>query len=259
MNNNLPQHQEVDFLPSEYRHQHARRRHFGQQVLIGAAVIGLLALAAGGQAWWRQRVRRELAELAPHYDRAMAQTAELGKLQTELQVAQTEAQLLTYLRHPWPCTQLLAALLAPLPETITFREIRISREASKGPGIIDRTPRLDRQAQEQLLAKLPRAGRDLKALRDQFDRAATQVSLSGFASDSDAVYRYLGELGKNRLLAKVDLVSLDNASTASNRREDRLEFKLSLLVRPGYGLPDGPAAPPPEASAARAPRKGGAL
>jgi Tfp pilus assembly protein PilN len=107
------------------------------------------------------------------------------------------------------------------------------------------------------LAKLPRAGRDLKALREQFDRATTVVSLSGLASDSDGVYRYLGELGRNRLFAKVDLVSLDNAANAANRREDRLEFKLSVVVRPGYGLPDGPAAPPPDSPETS--RKGASL
>lgn len=242
--------QDVDFLPREFRQQHARRRELTQQILVGLTVVSVLAAAAGGQAWWRQRVARELAEVAPQYTRALAQADELTKLQAELQVAQAEAQLITYLRHPWPCTQLLSALVGPLPDSVTFREIRVIREPSKGDPF-DRTPRPDRQTLEQQLAQLPRAGRDLKTLREQFDRAPTLVSLSGMATDSAAVYRYLGELSKNRLLAKVDLVSLDNAS---NRRDDKLEFKLAVVVRPGYGMPEGPTAPPTETTLPKLPR-----
>jgi Tfp pilus assembly protein PilN len=240
---------DVDFLPPEYRQQHARRRHIGQQVLIGSVVIGLVAMASAGQVYWAQNVRRELAALMPQCERVAAQTVELNKLQAELQVAQAEAQLLTYLRHPWPCTQLFAALTAPLPNTITFRELRITRSATK-IDTPDRSPRLDRKAMEKLLAKLPRAGRDLKALREQCDTAPLSISLLGVASDSAAVYRYLGELNKNRLLAKVDLVSLENAS----QQEDQLEFKMALLVRSGYGQPNGPSGPPTEKTV---PAKGG--
>lgn len=251
MNNTFPP-QDVDFLPNEYRHQHARRRRLSQEILGGVALVAVLVVAAGSQAYWGQHVRRQLAEVVPQYDRAVAQTEELNKLQAELQVAQAEAQLITYLRHPWPCTQLLSALVSPLPEAVAFREIRISREAGKID--IMAAPPVDRQTLEQQLAKLPRAGRDLKALRDQFDRSATVMSLAGVASDSRAVYQYLGELGKNRLLAKVDLVSLDNAS---NRPEDKLEFKLSVTARPGYGQPEGPTGPAPGMATGEPRAKGG--
>jgi hypothetical protein len=239
MTSTIPTHQEVDFLPREYRQQHARRRQLAGQFLVGVALVGLVAATAGGQAWWRHRVQRELDQVTPLYQTAVNQSGELSKLQAELEVAQAEAQLITYLRHPWPSSQLLSALVGPLPEAIAFREIRITHEPDKSPVLLG--PRPDKQTLEQQLARLPKAGRDLKALREQFDRAPTLLSLSGLATDSDAVYRYLGELSKNRLLAKVELVSLDNAA---DRREDKLEFKLNVLVRPGYGLPDGPAAPP---------------
>jgi Tfp pilus assembly protein PilN len=254
MNANTFHQQDVDFLPPEYRQQHARRRKLGQQVLIGAIVVGLVAVASAGQACWAKRVRREMDALTPQCERVAAQTAELNKLQAELQVAQAEAQLLTYLRHPWPCTQLLAALTAPLPDSITFREIRIGRQANRAAELMDRAPRLDRQALEKMLAQLPRAGRDLKTLRDQCDHAPLAISLLGLASDSAAVYRYLDELSKHRLLAKVDLVSLENAS----HQQDQLEFKVAVLVRPGYGLPDGPKGLPPETPAATRTASGGA-
>ncbi len=236
MNPNTPHQQDIDFLPPEYRQQHERRRQLARQVLIGAAVVGFVAVAAAAQAYWAKNVRRELATLTPQCERVAAQTAELNKLQAELQVAQAEAQLLTYLRHPWPCTQLLAALTAPLPDTITFRELRINHGSSKAADAQDPATRLDRKVLEKLLAQLPRAGRDLKALRELCDFTPISISLLGVASDSAAVYRYLNELSKNRLLAKVDLVSLENSS----HQEDHLEFKTAILVNPGYGQPNGP-------------------
>jgi hypothetical protein len=185
--------------------------------------------------------RGELARLVPLYDQAVRQNAEIARLQAELQVVQAEAELITYLRHPWPRTQLLQAVVDPLPEAITLREVTIARDSNRGAETMDRVPQFDRQTQEQTLAKLPRAARDLKTLREQFDRMPVVIRLVGSTGDDGAPHRYVAELGKNPLFVKADLVSLENATTD---REGKLEFKAVVMIRPGYGLPDGPSAPP---------------
>ena len=249
----MPEHQ-VDFLPIEYHQQHELRRQVSHRILTIVLVVGLVAALASWQSHSGRVARGELAELVPQYDRAVRQDQELSKLQGELQVAQAEAELITYLRHPWPRTQLLRAVVDPLPEAITLREVTIARDANRGAETMDRVPQLDRQAQEQALAKLPPAARDLKALREQFDRVQVVISLSGATTDDSAPHRYVAELGKNPLFVKADLVSLENAAAD---REGKLEFKAVVVVRPGYGLSDGPAAPPENSVSQRqAPRSG---
>ena len=248
----MPQH-EIDFLPIEYRQQHDLRRQVSQRIAIGVLVAGLLAGLAAWQSHSGRAARRELAAVVPQYDQAVRQREELSKLQAELQVAQAEAELITYLRHPWPRTQLLRALVDPLPKVITLHEVTIARDANRGAELMDRVPQFDRQAQEQQLAKLAPAARDLKALREQFDRVQVMISLSGTTTDDGAPHRYVAELGKNRLFAKADLVSLENAGAD---REGKLQFKAVVVVRPGYGLPEGPPAPPASAMTQRQPTAG---
>jgi hypothetical protein len=236
----MPEYQ-VDFLPIEYHRRHELRRQTSHRILVGVVAVALVAALASWQLHAGRVARRELARLVPQYDQILRQNDEISKLQGELQVAQAEAELITYLLHPWPRTQLLRAVVDPLPDASMLREITIARDSNRRAETMDRVPQLDRQAQEQALAKLPRAARDLKTLREQFDRMPVVIRLAGLTSDDGAPHRYVAELGKNPLFAKADLVSLDSAG---GDREGKLEFKAVVMVRPGYGLPDGPAAPP---------------
>lgn len=241
---------EIDFLPIQYREQHDLRRQVIQRILIGLVVAGLLAGLAAWQSHSGRAASRELAQLLPQYEQAVRQNRELSKLHDELRVAQAEAELITYLRHPWPRTQLLRALAEPLPKMITLSEVTIARDANRSAQIPDRSAQLDRQAQEQQLAKLAPAARDLKMLRDQFDRAQVVISLSGTTTDGQATHQYVQKLEKNGLFKDAKLVSQENSATD---REGKFEFKAVVSVRPGYGLPDGPTAPPASAVTQRQP------
>lgn len=240
---------EVDFLPVQFRQHHARRRDLSQCVLLSAAVLGLLCAVAAWQAYSGRRARRELAEITPQYELAVRQGAELSKLQAELQVAQAEADLITYLDHPWPRSRLLTEVVDALPEAITLKDISIVRENGRSE-VGAFMPQLDRRTQEQEMAKLPPAARDLKALRELYDRSRMVIRLTGTTSDDAAPHRFVAALGKGPLFAEADLVSLENGGSP---RDGKLEFAATVAVRPGYGLPGGPSGPPPDAVA----QKGG--
>jgi hypothetical protein len=48
----------------------------------------------------------------------------------------------------------------------------------------------------------------------------------------------VSELGKNALFSTVNLLSIDDATADHS---GKLRFNVSVIVRPGYGLPGGPA------------------
>ncbi|MBN1909531.1 MAG: hypothetical protein JW818_07330 [Pirellulales bacterium] len=231
---------DVDFLPAEHRHQHARRHtHFWRVVvLIGFGV--LLGGTAVAQHVRRQSVDGQLTVVRTQYDMAQRQRDELTRLQNNHALLADSAALCTYLRHPWPRTQILAAVLNPLPDEITLDELTISREMPKDAKSAGLSSRINLEAEEKRLAALSPAQRDLEKLRDEVDKLETIVKLSGKTTQAAALHRYLGELGRSKLLAKAELNSLSEDDNASEDGEGDMKFTATVTVRPGYGQPNGP-------------------
>ena len=228
---------EIDFLPLAYRQQQTRRQWFSQRITVVVLFIGLVLLAGGSQLYHRFEAQKILAALVPQCEQAQRQTAQLGGLQEQLQTAEARAELHTYLRHPWPCSRLLAAIIAPLPKEVMFQELRMAREGNPNLDSSDRPPRPGAPAEEPPAAKLSPAGQDLKWLRETYDRTKTVIRISGISTNTVALYRYLSRLGKSDLFAKADLVSIDEGQGAG------MHFNALIVVRPGYGQPGGPDDP----------------
>lgn len=232
--------QDIDFLPVEYRQEHARRQLQPWRIVVVAAFAALLAAAAFSQYNCKQRVKQELAAILPQYEQAVSQNAKLAELQSRLQTARTYAELYTYLRHPWPRTQLLATLLAPLPEEITLGQLQIIREKPQDQTPTERRSRSERKIEQEEDETLPPAVRDLKRLRDECDEMETLVLISGTTSESGMLHRYLGELNDSELFSIAELESSESAGVGPDSTE---QFRARLLVRPGYGQPGGPTGP----------------
>jgi hypothetical protein len=247
---------DVDFLPAEYRQRRRRRRDKPWQVIVVIAFSALLAAAAVAQQQERRRLRRELDAVEPAYQSALEQQRRLAELQGRMQRVGAAAELFTYLRHPWPRTQVLEAILEPLPEEVRFEKIRIVAEAADqrpaGPAAASRA---QRRAAEDELARLDPAQRDLRLLRDEHDALRTVVRLSGTATDGEALHHYLDRLGNNPVFRRADLETIENLVGA---HQGEMRFEATLVVRPGYGQPGGPEPEgDPSRAIAQTPRPGG--
>jgi len=236
----MHQMQEIDFLPVQYRQKYARRQWQPWRVAVVAAFAVLLVAAVFSQRDRKRQAEKELAAIVPQYDLAVRQNRRLAEIWTQLDTARNTAELFTYLRHPWPRTQLLAALLAPLPEGISIEELRITRETPQGRAVPERRPRAENALEGEQLNALPPAVRDLTRLREEFDKTKTVVLISGTTRDTAALHRYLGELGGATLFSRAEL---DSLASAENQPAGTLQYRATLLVRPGYGQPGGPTGP----------------
>ncbi len=229
---------DIDFLPAQYHRRQARQRSKPWQAIVVVAFVGLMAFAALGQYRERRRLRAELEQIEPRHERAVAQRAKLDSIQDELRAMRAEAALLTYLRHPWPRTQLLQALLAPLPGEVVLAKLEISGEAILArKGSEQRPPRTT--AESEPSSDKP-AEHDLAELRQKVDALETVIRLSGTTTDGEALHRYLGELARNPLFQKTELESIESAVGGAG---DPPKFDATIVVQPGYGLPGGPAGP----------------
>jgi len=229
---------DIDFLPIEYRQKHQRRQSQPWQLVAAAAIVGLVATAAIGQRCHSRRASGELATIAPAYAAAVKLQNRLAEVQKELNRAKARAELNTYLRHPWPRTQLLSALLGPLPDEIAFLEVQIHRQASSVFSTKGVRPPADKKSEEEKLNLLPPAGRDLEKIRARVDPMQTVVVLSGRATESAALHRYLSDLDAEDLFDKAELDSLSGIE--GDQRDAAVQFRAVLTVRPGYGQPGGP-------------------
>ena len=222
----------IDFLPAEYRQRVRQRQSQLWRIVVAAAMIVLVAAAAITQHCHRRRVRADLAEVTPAYAAAVALQSRLTDVQRQLDQARACAELYTYLRHPWPRTQLLVAIIEPLPDEITLQRVQILREPA------DARPPVEGKPQEAAIASLLPAQRDLAKLRDRMDPTRTIMILTGTAAGSSTLHRYLGELDATEIFESAELKRFE--SVAGGRS---LRFQVVLGVQPGYGQLGGPAGP----------------
>ncbi len=163
----------IDFLPTEYRQRVRQRRSQSWRIVVAAAMVGLVAAAAITQHYRWRRVRADLAAVTPAYVAAVNVQSRLADVQRQLDQARRVQELYTYLRHPWPRTQLLAAMLGPLPDEITLQQVQILGEPAGVSSPAEARPAVEAKTQEASLASLLPAQRDLAKLRDRMDPTRT--------------------------------------------------------------------------------------
>ena len=233
---------QIDFLPQEYRQRHARRNVKPWRHIVVVAVLCAVAGLASVQRIQRQRVQRELTLVSPLYEQVIGQQKRLADVQTQLRRAKDEANVYAYLRHPWPKTQLLAAVLKSVPTEVRIEQLGIVREAivtATPAGLPETRPRSNATPEDQ--TKLSPDERDLRRLRAEYDKLRTVIHLSGSTSDSASLHAYFAELGRLPLFAKAEIESLE---TTEIRGAATVRFRATVCVRNGYGQAGGPAASP---------------
>jgi len=231
---------DIDFLPPGYRQQHAKRNVRVWRVVVVVSFVAMLSVASLVQYYRLAYARSCLAQLKIQRKVAENQNAQLTKIQSQLKRFSCDAELFTYLRHPWPRTQVLAALLAPLPDSVTLDQLEIKvdvpSERQRKQSRLRREPNKGEEEGESLLP----AQRDLTTLREQMDSARVSIVLCGRTIDPAALHRYLGDLGRCSLFAKAELDSLEGETNGRDLPEGTMLFQAVIVLHPGYGQPGGP-------------------
>jgi len=239
----------IDFLPDQYRKQDADRKTRMWRFAGAIVITGVLGVVALLQFSLRNRVQSQLIAIAPQYKVAQSQAAQLATLQEELRIAEQDANLYTYLRHPWPRTQIIAAITSPLSNEMALTELQITQEeiGSQRQGILGALEvgpggqKLDLKSQKEALAKMTPPERDLYQLRKKCEAQQTVVNIAGTTTDTAMLRQYLARVGKSPLFVTVELCSVESASGPSE--PNLSEFHIQFVVAPGYGQLNGPKPP----------------
>jgi hypothetical protein len=230
----------IDFLPDIYRQREALRRARLWWCIVVVVFGGAIGASATAQGLLRSNLKRQLVLLEPQFISAQAQVRELTALQTQIVRASHEANLYTYLDHPWPRTQLLAEVVRPLPEVIRLTQVHVGEEeqARNGQPAGPRNARPDDPKASQ--ASDPEL--DLARLQDELDRRQATIELDGHTSDVARLHDYVADVNRSRLVAAAHIKSLE---AAIPNQPGRTRFTLRLIVQPGHCQSSDAAAPAP--------------
>jgi len=247
----------IDFLPPKYREQsaldQAKLWHLGVVCIFGAMIAG----AAIFQFSMRCSVSAELAEVDQHYLEAQALAQKLTLTAQDLERARGEARLYAYLRHDWPRTQILALLATSFPDEVTLTETRLDISIPESARMAAQSERQNAPPPNPGAVPPPKpaaAIADLAKLRSLRESALSVLHLTGSTRDVSALHSYLAELAAHPLVAKAELLSLEQSGPAGSSVGEQSLFRARVSIRPNYsqiGGPAMPAEPAPNAAVAR--------
>ena len=177
---------DIDFLPASYRQMTVHRKANVWRLAAGGLFVAMIGFSGFYQHMLRRHALADLARTDAAYDRTQALITQQRELKKQLESADCDAQLFAYLRHPWPTTQVLAAL-KPLPDCITLREIRLF--------YAEPTPNATAPAQpNRRTRKPPKPFHRISAICsncEQYDGRSRVLILTGTTHDTAALQKYL--------------------------------------------------------------------
>ena len=242
---NLSDLNEIDFLPPEYRKRRGQRRTYVWRLLVILAFTAFFGTTALFQHKHHAFVRSKLVEVDAQYAQAVAHNTQSAEIKARLQAERSSAELLTFLRHPWPRTQIIAAILEPISDSITLTDWQIVSETIQRGGVANAAPLDDKKVARD---KPARRASDLARLMRENAQHQQFVVLAGHAAEAAALHEYLARLGANPLFSKIDLRSIENvvSTKPSNEAPGRFHFTARAVLRPGHGqvMPDKSSTPP---------------
>lgn len=230
---------EIDFLPARYRTEHVQKRVAVWRAIVLVSFLALLTGLSIAQHRGKRRLEAELVATQRQYGLVWVQAERIDQLDAELRPLNATVELLTYLRHRWPTSQLMAAALEPLPESVVLDLMHVSPDAAPATvGGRSGAPRVRVEAEAPPDDTPPHA-KDLAALRKDYDRTRTVIRLSGRSTDLNALHAYVAQLDAHRLIDRAELQSVDVQAAAD---PGTFRFQVRVVCAPSYAQEGGPAA-----------------
>jgi hypothetical protein len=234
---------QIDFLPASYRQLASERRERVWRVATAIVTVVAICTASLARYLERRSAQSELGALVSGHERAEDLNAQWTDIRQREAKANAEARLATYVRHPWPTSRMLSAVVGPLPESIRLTELKIVQEAEDASSPPPAAAHPGAAKPDEVDKRLP-VERDLEQLRAECNREHTVMQLTGEGADSESLHEYIGGLSRSNVVKSAELQSLQTTNVRGSEESARLvQFHARVVLRPGYGQPGGPSSP----------------
>lgn len=228
--------QTIDFLPEHYRERRKQRRVRYWWALV-VCLFGGVVVATGSLQWLSVlKIKHELARLETQVATFRQLDQQLLDIETRAASISHSANLYTFLKHPWPRTQILAAVVQPLPKEIELTSIRISESLIAKAQKPVPTPEAGAEAPPPVHPAVA----DLQQLHNAQEAQRVVVMIEGTAQEVEHLHNYLDALGRHALVAEARLNSMETRKFDSY---SLVVFQVQLTIKSGHGLSDGPTGP----------------
>lgn len=220
---------EIEFLPKKYLEKRARsnvkwsRLLLLMLVLVGIVGVGLYQVAA------LHHLHSQLAEVDDEHQRIVKLMTEVNNKREVLNRLQHSARLLTFLEHPYPRSQILAALVNPLSDQIALSQIHLTHQQTD-PNVFRTLADLSDPKQAATVHPMKQ---DLNTLTAESRLRQCTVELAGTTDDPSTLYNFLTALHQSEIVETAKIESID-----PHHRADGTEFSnftAHIKIKRGYG------------------------
>lgn len=217
---------EIEFLPKKYREKRKGHNFQVSRILLIVILVASMSAVLLYQLAALHSVNLQVAALDGQHEKVMQLMQEVELRRAEVAVKRHHAKLLTFLDHPYPKSQIIAAIANPLPTEITITRLQVSVEQMAGNHAKPPSEK-GKEAPKGHPMEL-----DLKQLIDETKARRCTVEVEGTTDDTSCLYTFLASLHQAEIIESAKIESID-----PHQKTDGSEFSnftAHVKIKRGY-------------------------
>ncbi|MEW4451309.1 hypothetical protein AB1L30_01360 [Bremerella sp. JC817] len=194
---------EIEFLPKKYREKRTRSSSNISRLVLAAVVVGVMVTVVIFQLAKLHTLNVQVASLDKQHERISQLMQEVDRKRAEVTALRHHANLLAFMDHPYPKSQVIASITNPLPADIVLTRIQLTTQQT-GPPVV-------RGAKEKGSVEPkgdPLKG-DLEKLITELRNERCSIELEGTTRDSSLLYQFLADLHQSEVVESAKIESID--------------------------------------------------
>ncbi|MHC2066832.1 hypothetical protein ACYFX5_05135 [Bremerella sp. T1] len=217
---------EIEFLPKKYREKRKRDTSHISRLLLLVVVAAGMSVMLLYQLASLHSVNHQLAEVEEHHERVSKLMQEVELKRIEVAQKRHHANLLTFLDHPFPKSQVIATIANPLPVEITITRIQLATPISQVKNSRPATEKGKAAPQGHPMEL------DLKQLLGETSQRRCVIELEGTTDDTSCLYTFLAELHQADIVESAKIESIDPQVKADGREFSN--FTAHIKIKRGH-------------------------
>ncbi|PQO25988.1 hypothetical protein C5Y96_21290 [Blastopirellula marina] len=217
---------EIEFLPKKYREKRKSHNFQVSRLLLIVVIVAGMSAVLLYQLASLHAVNLQVSALDSQHEKIMQLMQEVERSRAEVAVKRHHAKLQTFLDHPYPKSQIIAAIANPLPTEITITRLQVTVEqlaatSAKPPSEKGKSVP---QGHPMVL--------DLKQLIGEAKAHRCTVEVEGTTDDTSCLYTFLASLHQAEIIESAKIESID-----PHQKSDGSEFSnftAHVKVKRGY-------------------------
>lgn len=217
---------EIEFLPKKYREKRKGHSFQVSRLLLTVVVVAGMAGVLFYQLAKLHAVNLQVAAIDSEHEKIMQLMQEVERRRMDVADKRHHAKLLTFLDHPYPKSQIIAAIANPLPTEITITRLQITVEQLATTGAKPPSEK-GKQAPKGHPMQL-----DLKQLIDDAKSHRCTVEVEGTTDDTSCLYTFLASLHQAEIIESAKIESIDPQQKSDG--SEFSNFTAHVKVKRGY-------------------------